>query len=227
MKYVYMLRNGQDYYKVGIAVNVASRVQTIQTSNPEKVTVVCCRLVADAEEAERRIHQELVERKTGGGQEWFMLTPDDALEVAALINLEPQPKVLDRQITVESLLATMRAERLEMLREVNELKGLIASAVKIINRKQGEVKTVAVSAPIRPVVREVERIKPSIEHYERLAMNLFRKHDRVSASFLQSRLGIGYAKASRIIDTLEEKGLVSPPNGNSSRGRTLLVDNQA
>ncbi|MBU2539613.1 DNA translocase FtsK [Patescibacteria group bacterium] len=40
---------------------------------------------------------------------------------------------------------------------------------------------------------------------------------KASASFLQRRLKIGYARAARLIDTLEERGIVGPADGAKSR----------
>lgn len=42
-------------------------------------------------------------------------------------------------------------------------------------------------------------------------------HDRASASLLQRRLKIGYARAARLLDELEERGIVSPPDGSNPR----------
>lgn len=49
------------------------------------------------------------------------------------------------------------------------------------------------------------------------------QHDRASASLLQRRLSIGYARAARILDQLEEAGVVGP--GEGSKPRDVLVKN--
>jgi len=48
------------------------------------------------------------------------------------------------------------------------------------------------------------------------AKKVIDQYDRVSASLLQRRLSIGYAKASRLMDILENKGLVAPSDGSSN-----------
>jgi DNA segregation ATPase FtsK/SpoIIIE-like protein len=47
------------------------------------------------------------------------------------------------------------------------------------------------------------------------------QYDRASASLLQRRLSIGYAKAARLLEQLEEAGVVGPPEG--SKHREVLI----
>ena len=46
------------------------------------------------------------------------------------------------------------------------------------------------------------------------------KAGRGSTSYLQRRLGVGYQRAAKLLDMLEEKGIVGPPNG--SKGREVI-----
>src|SRR3990167_2290361 len=54
------------------------------------------------------------------------------------------------------------------------------------------------------------------ELFER-AKEIVQKYDRASASLIQRRLMIGYARASRLLDQLEEAGIVSPGEGSLPR----------
>ena len=49
------------------------------------------------------------------------------------------------------------------------------------------------------------------------AKEVVAQHSRVSASLLQRRLGIGYNRASRLIDRLENEGLIGPSENGKSR----------
>jgi S-DNA-T family DNA segregation ATPase FtsK/SpoIIIE len=55
------------------------------------------------------------------------------------------------------------------------------------------------------------------------AVRLVCEYDRASASLLQRRLKIGYARAARILDQLEAVGIVGPPEG--SKPRDVLIRN--
>ncbi len=53
------------------------------------------------------------------------------------------------------------------------------------------------------------------------AVTIVRRSDKASASLLQRRLRIGYARAARILDQMEDRGIVGPADG--SRFREVLV----
>jgi S-DNA-T family DNA segregation ATPase FtsK/SpoIIIE len=55
------------------------------------------------------------------------------------------------------------------------------------------------------------------------AIQIVRQEQRVSASLLQRRLRIGYPRAARLIDELEELGMVGPSQGGG-RDREVMVD---
>jgi len=60
------------------------------------------------------------------------------------------------------------------------------------------------------------------EMYEK-ALEIARSHSHISTSLLQRRLRIGYSRAARLIDQLEEAGVVGPSEGGRSR-EVLLRD---
>jgi len=55
------------------------------------------------------------------------------------------------------------------------------------------------------------------------ALRLICQHDKASASLLQRRLSVGYARAARILDQLEETGIIGP--GEGAKPRDVLVKN--
>lgn len=40
---------------------------------------------------------------------------------------------------------------------------------------------------------------------------------KASTSYLQRKLGIGYSRAAKLIDMLEERGVIGPANGSKPR----------
>jgi len=54
------------------------------------------------------------------------------------------------------------------------------------------------------------------------AVEIVLKTKRASASFLQRRLKIGYNRAARLIEMMEEKGIIGPPRG--SKPREIYMD---
>ncbi len=55
------------------------------------------------------------------------------------------------------------------------------------------------------------------------AVRLVCQHDKASASLLQRRLSVGYARAARMLDQLEEAGIIGPPEG--AKPRDVLMKN--
>ncbi len=47
------------------------------------------------------------------------------------------------------------------------------------------------------------------------AIDLVRREGRASVSMLQRRMRIGYTRAARLVDVMEERGIVGPPEGNT------------
>lgn len=55
------------------------------------------------------------------------------------------------------------------------------------------------------------------DSYYNDAMQVIHETGKASASLLQRRLSVGYARAARILDILEENGVIGPPNGAKPR----------
>lgn len=55
---------------------------------------------------------------------------------------------------------------------------------------------------------------------------IVRKEGKASVSMLQRRLRIGYTRASRIVDMMEDKGIVGPPEGGTQMRQVLDYGNE-
>ena len=53
-------------------------------------------------------------------------------------------------------------------------------------------------------------------------LEIIRQEKRASTSLLQRRLRIGYTRAARIVDILEQRGILGP--GEGAKPREILVD---
>jgi len=83
----------------------------------------------------------------------------------------------------------------------------------------GEVKKETKAATV--VAENKQKIAETDELTER-AVEVIKTTGRASTSAIQRRLKIGFTRASRIMDILEERGIVGPPNG--SEPREILID---
>ena len=79
-----------------------------------------------------------------------------------------------------------------------------------------------------------EIIKSNDENFDSLSdedeelvtksINLIKSSNKASTSFLQRNFQIGYNKAARIMEALEQRGVVSPPNHNGKREILINTD---
>ncbi|MCH7640621.1 DNA translocase FtsK [Patescibacteria group bacterium] len=81
--------------------------------------------------------------------------------------------------------------------------------------------TEEVTSMPKPGTTRVPGVEEDLDELFRDAVEVVVQYNRASASLLQRRLSIGYARAARIIDQLETAGAVGPADG--SKPREVLV----
>lgn len=83
----------------------------------------------------------------------------------------------------------------------------------LASRKKGTTGTTPAITPSMPMHQEsLWDIDNKIDPLEDEAIDLVRKEGRASTTMLQRRLRIGYTRAARLIDSLEQKGIVGEPH---------------
>jgi len=75
--------------------------------------------------------------------------------------------------------------------------------------------TPVVQQPLWPDMRPEKAEEADEDPLLQEALALVRQEKRASVSFLQRKLRIGYTRAARLIDLLEQKGFVGPSTGTS------------
>jgi S-DNA-T family DNA segregation ATPase FtsK/SpoIIIE len=70
----------------------------------------------------------------------------------------------------------------------------------------------------------VPGVSGEVDDFFKDAVKVVCQYDRASASLLQRRLSIGYARAARIVDQLEAAGVIATSEGGS-KAREVLVQN--
>jgi len=67
-----------------------------------------------------------------------------------------------------------------------------------------------------------DRADPEEDELYQTAVDMVRRLEKASISLLQRRLRIGYTRAARLMDMMEERGVVGPPKEGSSKPRDVL-----
>ncbi len=70
----------------------------------------------------------------------------------------------------------------------------------------------------------VEGTDPQEDELYQTAVDMVRRLEKASISLLQRRLRIGYTRAARLVDMMEERGVVGPPKEGSSKPRDVLPE---
>lgn len=84
-------------------------------------------------------------------------------------------------------------------------------------------KTASGQQPLWEALQEIENEPPELEdELMPEAIALVRKLNRASTSLLQRRFRIGYTRAARMIDAMEEMEIIGPPTGTSKAREVLL-----
>ena len=65
---------------------------------------------------------------------------------------------------------------------------------------------------------------PDEDDLYQTAVDMVRRLEKASISLLQRRLRIGYTRAARLVDMMEERGVVGPPKEGSSKPRDVLPE---
>lgn len=214
MNYVYLVRAGEGRYKVGVANNIRKRVAAIQTGNSHLIEVVTAKIIDKAYEAESTIHKRFKLMRTNGGKEWFDLQPEDVIEIAITINNFPGPEI-DDKLTISKVLENQRIMQKSIGKQLDF----------VINTYQKKQKPKATIEPesYEQESEQVEGVNEDYETYEQ-AKRVVLEAGKASTSLLQRRLRIGYGKAARIMEMLEESKVVGPPDGSRPR---MVIDEAA
>ncbi|MBI2591400.1 MAG: DUF87 domain-containing protein [Candidatus Brennerbacteria bacterium] len=108
--------------------------------------------------------------------------------------------------------------------EINKVTDFIRENNKIVLETNGQSFEGADSgAPLNNEIFD-EAIEEEDELYDE-AVKIVTEAQKASASLLQRRLKVGYARAARLLDIMEAKGLISPGDGAKPREVFLNKDN--
>jgi len=84
-KFVYLLKAGDDRYKIGVSLSVADRVKQLQTANPHPIQVIHYVEVSDYLGLEAHLHNVMAQKRMSG--EWFRLNDGDVTDVCYFMDI--------------------------------------------------------------------------------------------------------------------------------------------
>lgn len=174
-------------YKIGITTNYDQRKYQFDVRLPFAIEEVLCYETPFFKQIEKEIHELLAEHRLNGS-EFFSLTSDQLDDVIETI------PALHEKIKLETEERKVQAEK---LREEK----------KLAAEQDDEV------AETIEEETDEERTDPLLD----LARAFVFELGKASTSLLQRKFMIGYSRAARLMDALEEEEFISPQDGNKPR----------
>jgi S-DNA-T family DNA segregation ATPase FtsK/SpoIIIE len=100
----------------------------------------------------------------------------------------------------------------------NEIHGL----VEFVSKQSPPAFDAAMHEKLQSATAPEEEVTAEDEELVEKCLEIIRQEKRASTSLLQRRLRLGYTRAARIVDILEQRGILGP--GEGAKPREILVD---
>ena len=100
----------------------------------------------------------------------------------------------------------------------NEIHGL----VEFVSKQSSPAFDTAMHEKLQSAAAPEEEVTAEDEELVEKCLEIIRQEKRASTSLLQRRLRLGYTRAARIVDILEQRGILGP--GEGAKPREILVD---
>lgn len=210
-RFVYLLRAGENHYKVGIANNVLNRLKGVQNGNPLTLKIIATVFSEDAPLIESGLHKWLAVHKAAGGREWFELTPLEAIELVARMTELTTTADITKYLAMRNLITRMAVLEKKFDNLLN-MKAVAEALEK--QRVEMEQKAIGDRKGKKGIAYKGDDLFDD-------AVEAVNRAGKASASMLQRRLRIGYARAARLLDLLEADGIISKSDG--ARPREILT----
>jgi S-DNA-T family DNA segregation ATPase FtsK/SpoIIIE len=98
----------------------------------------------------------------------------------------------------------------------------IRRLVKFVSMQSPPAFDMAMHEKLQPEATPEEEVTEEDEELVEKCLEIIRQEKRASTSLLQRRLRLGYTRAARIVDILEQRGILGP--GEGAKPREILVD---
>jgi S-DNA-T family DNA segregation ATPase FtsK/SpoIIIE len=98
----------------------------------------------------------------------------------------------------------------------------IRELVDFVSAQGGPVFDPSIENQLESAAAPDQEISDEDEELVEKCLEVIRQEKRASTSMLQRRLRLGYTRAARIVDILEQRGILGP--GDGAKPREILVD---